>query len=123
MTKLLKSLFLLLFIVMNIVGFSTKLMADNTNYVAERGDMEHRNMDMNHNDFENRDNFNRNNYNKNDFNAGAAYGANRGAQYGAAYGAAAGNANSNAGAVPMSPNAAQQNALYYGETQNMLQGQ
>lgn len=91
----------------------------NTSF-AERGGMEHRDFGNRNEDF-NRNDMNRNDLNRNDFNRGAAYGANRGAEYGAAYGAAAGSASSNSNAIPVNPNAAEQNMLYYSGVQKMEQ--
>jgi hypothetical protein len=105
-------LFILLFITMNFS--SLRLMADES-HIAMRG--EDRSFDTRggeHNDF------NRNDENRNSFDKGAVYGADRGAGYGAAYGAGA-NANANNGAVPVNPDAAEQNMLYYSGMQSMGQ--
>lgn len=106
MNKLSKSIFLLFFLIMSIFVFSPKLQA----YERE------------HRDF-NSENFHRNMPQNQSFDRGATYGATRGAEYGAsqgaAYGAAAGSASSNAYGVPVNPNAAEQNMLYYSGVQQM----
>jgi hypothetical protein len=97
-------------------------ISSNVSYIAERG----RSMDMNNMNRDHSNDFNRDNandFNKNDADHGAAYGAAYGADRGAAYGAAAGSAAGNNSGVPVNPNAAEQNMLYYGGVQNMEQGQ
>lgn len=97
------------------IGVNAKLLSSDTTYIAERG----RGGDMNREDF-NRSDVNRGDLNHNEsFDRGAAYGADRGAAYGAAAGAAAAGSEG----VPVNPNAAEQNMLYYGGVQSMEQGQ
>lgn len=117
----------LLLMTMNFAGLNAKVISSDSSQLAYRSMDENRGdfnrNDDSHNDF-NHNNFNHNdNMNRQDFNQGA-YGADRGAAYGAAagsaYGAAAGNASTG---VPVNPNAAEQNMLYYSGAQNMEQGQ
>lgn len=117
MYKSLAILLVVLFMATNITGLNAKLFSMDTSYISMRGDMNRGDMnrdDMNRGDM-NRNDLNRNDLNRDNFDRGAATGA--------AYGAAAGNANANSGAIPVNPNAAEQNMLYYSGVQNMEQGQ
>lgn len=115
-----KFLFSLSIIVLSLMSLGASPLT-NTSYVAERGRDFNRSSDFNRTESPNH-NINRNEANT--FDHGAAYGADRGAEYGAAAGAAAGTAaaNSNSG-VPINPNAAEQDMLYYSGAKGMVQGQ
>lgn len=124
MIKLSRFIFLLFFIIISTISLNSKLSASNpiADRDFQRGNFQHG--DFNHQNF-NHSNFNHNMPDRNNYNhaygaygAGAAHGASQGAAYGAAYGSAASSAPAG---IPINPNAAEQNMLYYGGVHNMEQ--